>query len=88
MSTVAQVIESCQVTWIYEPDDDNKNQQRAYLSNFSNYQNNFSEQSHNKQGQALYNNIDISFNDSGYVGGRNTSMNHENHESDTTYQQL
>ena len=66
----------------------NNNQQRHYPSNLSNYQNKFSVQSQNQQGQPLYNNIDSSFNRFGYVGGRNTSMNHENHESGTTYQQL
>ena len=65
----------------------NNNQQIQYPSNLSIYRNNFSVQSHNQQGQPLHNNIDSSFNQLGYFGGRNTSMNHENHESDITYQQ-
>ena len=66
----------------------NNSQQRHYPSNLPTYQNNFSVQSHNQQGQPLYNNIDSSFSEFGYVCGRNTSVNHENHESGTTYQQL
>ena len=63
------------------------NQQIQYPSNLSIYRNNFRVQSHNQQGQTLHNNIDSSFNQLGYFGGRNTSMNHENHESGITYQQ-
>ena len=63
----------------------NNNQQRHYPSNLQNI---FSIQSNNQQAQPLYNNTDSSFNEFGYVGGRNTSMNHENHEGGTTYQQL
>ena len=64
----------------------NNNQQRHYPSNLSTYQNNFSIQNHDQQGQPLCcNNTDSSFNQLGYVGGRNISMNHENHESGRTY---
>ena len=63
----------------------NNNQQSHYASNLSTYQNNFSVQSHKQQVQSSYNNIDSSFNEFGYVGGRNTSMNHE---SGTISQQL
>ena len=67
----------------------NNNQQRHYPSNnLSTYQNNFNVQSHNQQGQPLCNNIDSSFNEFGYVGGRNKSINHKKHEGGTTYQQL
>ena len=66
----------------------NNNQQRQYPSNFLNFQNNFCLQSHNQQGQPLCNNIDSSLNEFGYVSGKNTSTNHENHEYGTTYQQL
>ena len=66
----------------------NINEQRHYPSNLSTYQTNISVQSNNQQGQQLFNNIDSRFNEFRYVGGRNTLMNHANHESVTTCQQL
>ena len=39
----------------------NTDQQRHYPSNLSTNQNNFSAQSHNQQGQPLYNTVDSSF---------------------------